>query len=144
MATCLARPGSSRPSNAERPRIGIPLSPAYRDSAERARRDSGDAARRAHAAPAAAFLEGSQLLVQPMMMITENIAFATQILLAFGVVFEVPVVVSFLSLAGMVNWRQLLTFGRWWVVIASVLAAVLTPTPDAGSMMLRRINSAVS
>jgi len=81
-------------------------------------------------------IAGSALLVQPMMMITENIAFATQVLLAFGVVFEVPVVVTFLSLAGMVNWKQLLAFGRWWIVIASVIAAVLTPTPDAGSMML--------
>lgn len=84
-------------------------------------------------------IAGSSLLVQPMMLITENIAFATQVLLAFGVVFEVPVVVTFLSLAGMVNWKQLLAFGRWWVVIASVLAAVLTPTPDAGSMMLMLI-----
>ena len=81
-------------------------------------------------------LAGSELVVKPMMLITENVGFATQVLLAFGVVFEVPVVVTFLSLAGMVNWKQLLAFGRWWVVIAAVLAAVLTPTPDAGSMML--------
>jgi sec-independent protein translocase protein TatC len=81
-------------------------------------------------------IQGSSLLIQPMMLITENLAFATQILLAFGVVFEVPVVVTFLALAGLVTWRQLLAFGRWWVVIASVLAAVLTPTPDAGSMLL--------
>jgi len=78
----------------------------------------------------------SGLVVQPMMMITENISFATQILLAFGVVFEVPVVVTFLALAGLVNWRQLLTFGRYWAVIAAFLSAVLTPTPDAGSMLL--------
>ncbi|HET8935076.1 MAG TPA: twin-arginine translocase subunit TatC [Polyangiales bacterium] len=81
-------------------------------------------------------IAGSALLVQPMMMITENLSFATQILLAFGVVFEVPVVVTFLALAGLVDWRQLLAFGRWWVVIASVISAVLTPTPDAGSMLL--------
>jgi sec-independent protein translocase protein TatC len=81
-------------------------------------------------------IEGSSLLIQPMMMITENLSFATQVLLAFGVVFEVPVVVTFLALAGIVNWRQLLSFGRWWVVIASVISAVLTPTPDAGSMLL--------
>jgi sec-independent protein translocase protein TatC len=78
----------------------------------------------------------ASLLIQPMMMITQNLAFATQVLLAFGVVFEVPVVVTFLALAGVVNWRQLLAFGRWWAVIASVLAAVLTPTADAGSMLL--------
>lgn len=78
----------------------------------------------------------SGLVIQPMMMITENLSFATQMLLAFGVVFEVPVVVTFLALAGIVNWKQLLSFGRWWVVIASVISAVLTPTPDAGSMLL--------
>lgn len=81
-------------------------------------------------------MPGDQLVVQPMMMITENVGFATQVLLAFGVVFEVPVIVTFLALAGLVTWRQLLKFGRWWVVIAAVLAAVLTPTPDAASMLL--------
>ena len=81
-------------------------------------------------------LPGASMNIQPMMMITENVSFATQVLLAFGVVFEVPVVVTFLALAGIVNWRQLLKFGRWWVVISSLLAAVLTPTADAFSMML--------
>jgi sec-independent protein translocase protein TatC len=81
-------------------------------------------------------LPGATISIEPMMMITENVGFATQVLLAFGVVFEVPVVVTFLALAGIVNWRQLLSFGRWWVVISSLLAAVLTPTADAVSMML--------
>lgn len=74
--------------------------------------------------------------IEPMMLITENLSFATQVLLAFGVVFEVPVVVTFLALAGLVNWKQLLAFGRWFVVIAAVVSAVLTPTPDAASMLL--------
>jgi sec-independent protein translocase protein TatC len=81
-------------------------------------------------------LPGGSIVIQPMQMITENIAFATNMLLAFGVVFEVPVVVTFLALAGIVNWRQLLSFGRWWAVIASVLAALLTPTADAFTMLL--------
>jgi sec-independent protein translocase protein TatC len=81
-------------------------------------------------------LPGGSIVIQPMQMITENIAFATNMLLAFGVVFEVPVVVTFLALAGIVNWRQLLSFGRWWAVIASVIAALLTPTADAFTMLL--------
>jgi sec-independent protein translocase protein TatC len=81
-------------------------------------------------------LPGGSIVIQPMQMITENIAFATNMLLAFGVVFEVPVVVTFLALAGIVNWRQLLAFGRWWAVIASVIAALLTPTADAFTMLL--------
>jgi sec-independent protein translocase protein TatC len=77
----------------------------------------------------------SHLRVQPTIMIDEYMTFATRMLLAFGVVFEVPVVVSFLALAGLVNWKQLLNFGRYWILLASVIAAVLTP-PDVGSMMM--------
>jgi sec-independent protein translocase protein TatC len=80
-------------------------------------------------------LPTGDLRVQPTIMITEYLAFATRMLLAFGVVFEVPVVISFLALAGIVNWKQLISFGRWWVVIAAVIAAVLTP-PDVGSMLM--------
>ena len=74
--------------------------------------------------------------VAPTIMIDEYLSFATQMLLGFGVVFEVPVVVAFLALAGLVNWKQLLSFGRWWVVLAAVLAGVLTPSPDVGSQLM--------
>lgn len=80
-------------------------------------------------------LPSGDLRVQPTIMITEYLDFATRMLLAFGVVFEVPVVVAFLAIAGIVNWKQLLGFGRWWVVIASIIAAVLTP-PDVGSQLM--------
>ena len=60
---------------------------------------------------------------------------STRLLLAFGVVFEVPVIISFLSFAGIVNWKQLLGFFRWWVVISAVISAILTP-PDVGSQMM--------
>lgn len=74
--------------------------------------------------------------LQPTIMIDEYLGFATTMLLAFGVVFEVPVVVTFLAAIKLVNWKQLLGFSRWWIVIASVLSAVLTPSPDVGSMLL--------
>ncbi len=73
--------------------------------------------------------------VQPTIMIDQYLTFATRMLLAFGVVFEVPVVVTFLALAQIVNWKQLLKFGRYWVLLASVIAALLTP-PDVGSMLM--------
>lgn len=83
----------------------------------------------------AGMLPSHLMNVQPTIMIDQYLTFATRMLLAFGVVFEVPVVVSFLAMAGLVNWKQLLTFGRYWVLIASIIAALLTP-PDVGSMML--------
>jgi len=84
----------------------------------------------------AGMLPSKLVNVVPTIMIDEYLSFATQMLLGFGIVFEVPVVVAFLALAGVVNWKQLLGFGRWWVAIASVLAAVLTPSPDVGSMLM--------
>lgn len=73
--------------------------------------------------------------VKPTIMINEYLTFATRMLLAFGVVFEVPVVVTLLTLADVVDYRDLLRFGRWWVLISAVIAGVLTP-PDVGSQML--------
>jgi len=73
--------------------------------------------------------------VTPTVMIDEYLSFATRMLLAFGVVFEIPVVVTVISAAGLVNWQQLLDFGRWWILVAAVLSALLTP-PDIGSQML--------
>jgi sec-independent protein translocase protein TatC len=81
-------------------------------------------------------LPSHRVQVVPMLMLNEYLGFATQMLLGFGIVFEVPVVIAFLAMAGLVNWKQLLRFGRYWVLIASILAAVLTPSPDVGSMMM--------
>jgi sec-independent protein translocase protein TatC len=81
-------------------------------------------------------LPGGVVEIEPTLMMGEYISFITQMLFVFGITFEVPVVITFLSLAGMVTHTQLLKFGRWWVVVASVLAAILTPTQDALSMLL--------
>lgn len=60
----------------------------------------------------------------------EVFSFTTQMFLAFGVAFELPVVVFFLAVAGIVDARQLLRGFKYAVLGAFVLAAVLTPTPD--------------
>jgi len=83
----------------------------------------------------AGMLPSHLVKVAPTIMIDEYLSFATQMLLGFGIVFEVPVVVAFLALAGVVNWKQLLRFGRYWTVVAAILAGVLTPSPDVGSQL---------
>ncbi len=80
-------------------------------------------------------LPGESMVLRPTLMMSEYLDFSVRMLLAFGVVFEVPVVVSFLSFAGIVNWKQLLGFSRWWLVISAVVAALLTP-PDVGSQLM--------
>lgn len=80
----------------------------------------------------------SGMAVQPTVMIDEYVSFVSRMLLAFGVVFELPVVVFFLSVAGVVNHHHLIKFGRYFVVIAFVIGAVITP-PDPTSQFLLAI-----
>lgn len=81
-------------------------------------------------------LVDADLTVRPTIMVLDYLDFALRMLLALGVTFEVPIVIGFLAWMGLVNWRQLVGFSRWWIVISAVLAAVLTPSGDAGTMML--------
>jgi sec-independent protein translocase protein TatC len=83
----------------------------------------------------AGMLPSESIRIEPTIMIGEYLSFATRMLLAFGITFEVPVVVTFLAAAGIVHWRELLRFGRWWVLISALLASLLTP-PDVGSQIL--------
>jgi len=51
-------------------------------------------------------------------------------MLAFGAVFELPLLIYFLALGGLVTHRSLWKFNRWFVVLAFVVGAILTPSPD--------------
>ncbi len=57
-------------------------------------------------------------------------SFSTNLLLAFGVVFETPVLVFLLAYFDLVSFETLKNGRRYWIVIAFIVAAVLTPTPD--------------
>jgi sec-independent protein translocase protein TatC len=82
-------------------------------------------------------LSGSigNLSITPTVMMSQYIDFVSQLLLAFGLIFEIPLFILFMSLAGIVNYLQLITFGRWFVLAAFVVAAIITP-PDATSQLL--------
>jgi len=62
-------------------------------------------------------------------------SFATQLIVAFGVVAELPLVVTILAAFGVVTPQFLARHRRYAIVIAAVVAAFLTP-PDALSMLL--------
>ena len=80
-------------------------------------------------------MQGPQKLT-PDITIEDYFGFTTKVLLAFGVVFELPVAVAFLAGIGVVTHRHLIVFWRWAVVIAFVLAAVLTPPDYVTQLML--------
>jgi sec-independent protein translocase protein TatC len=76
--------------------------------------------------------------VHPTVMISDYIQFVTRMLLGFGLVFEIPLLIFFLSLAGIVNYLQLIRFARWYIVGAFVVAAILTP-PEATSQVMMAV-----
>jgi sec-independent protein translocase protein TatC len=61
--------------------------------------------------------------------------FSTRMLLAFGFVFELPLFISFLAIAGIVTPRQLLRFGRWAILLGFVVGAIATPGPEITSQI---------
>ncbi len=65
-----------------------------------------------------------------MPSLEEHFSFTLKMLLAFGVVFETPVFIFVLSLAGIIDPYKLGVYRRYVVVIAFIIGAVLTPTPD--------------
>lgn len=81
------------------------------------------------------FASFSSDFVQAAWTMREVFGFSTRMLLAFGTGFELPVVVFFLALSGIVEPRRLLSGTKYFVLIAFVLGGVLTP-PDPLSQSL--------
>lgn len=80
--------------------------------------------------------------VQPAIQIADYLSVASRLVLAFGVMFELPVVVYFLARVGLVDHRFLIRHCRYAVILMAVLAAVLTP-PDLISQLLLMVPFAI-
>jgi sec-independent protein translocase protein TatC len=78
------------------------------------------------------------ITITPTVMMGDYLDFAAQLLLGFGIIFEIPLLVLFLSVAGIVNYLHLIQFGRWFILVAFIVAAVLTP-PDVTSQCVMAI-----
>jgi sec-independent protein translocase protein TatC len=65
----------------------------------------------------------------PTIMMREYLTLTAKLLLAFGLVFELPVVLVFLARIGLVTPAALIGFRKYAMVLTFVLAAMLTP-PD--------------
>jgi sec-independent protein translocase protein TatC len=74
--------------------------------------------------------------VQPMISINEYFDVILLILLGMGLMFELPVLIFFLSLFGIVTPKFLWKNARYAILIISVVAAIVTPTPDATTMLV--------
>ena len=73
---------------------------------------------------------------KPILMMQSYLDLTRDMMLAFGAVFELPLLLYFLAMIGLVTHRGLWKFNRWFVVIAFVIGAILTPSPDVVSQIM--------
>ena len=66
---------------------------------------------------------------------SDYFTFMALFILAFGVVFELPVVLVLLAKVGVIDDKFLKKNRRWAIVVLAVAAAVITPSQDAFSML---------
>jgi sec-independent protein translocase protein TatC len=74
--------------------------------------------------------------IKPLISINEYFDLILIVLVGLGIIFELPVVIFILSLFGIVTPKFLLKNFRYAMLLITVAAAIVTPTPDATTMLI--------
>lgn len=77
--------------------------------------------------------------LMPMLSVGLYIDFLLKFLLAFGFVFELPILIVITTRMGLITPQTLKKYRRVAIVLAFVVAAILTPTPDAFNQTLMAV-----
>jgi len=86
--------------------------------------------------PAVKYLLGVSSDFQLMIRATDFFDFITLIMLAMGIIFQMPAITYVLSRIGLVNHTLLIKSWRIAIVVILIVAAVVSPTADIPNMML--------
>ncbi len=87
--------------------------------------------------PAFKFLVGyNNEFLTSLPAVSEYFSLAIRLLLAFGVIFEMPLFMVFLAKVGVVDAGFLNRNRKYAILINFVIAAILTPTPDVVNQMM--------
>src|SRR5205823_1976285 len=73
--------------------------------------------------------------LDPDLRLNEWLGFAIILPLVFGISFQTPLVMLFFNRLGLFSWEDYLSKWRYAVMFLAIFAAVITPTPDAVTMM---------
>jgi sec-independent protein translocase protein TatC len=71
-----------------------------------------------------------------MISVGKYVSFCWGFIFAFGLIFELPLVLALLSYLKVVNVAFLTRNRRYAILLIAILSAVLTPTPDFFNMTL--------
>jgi sec-independent protein translocase protein TatC len=73
---------------------------------------------------------------QPMITISEYTSLFLSIILGMGLIFEMPILIFFLALMGIVSAGFMWKNFRYAILICFIIAAIVTPTPDILNMCI--------
>lgn len=73
---------------------------------------------------------------RPMLSMTEQLTLVLVLIVAFGVIFELPLVMMLLGMVGIVTSAFLFKYQRHAFVVCLILAAIITPTGDVVNLSL--------
>jgi sec-independent protein translocase protein TatC len=82
------------------------------------------------------FLIGFGSQFQPMITIGEYTSLFLSIVLGMGLIFEMPILIFFLALMGIVSAGFMLKNFRYAILVIFIVAAIVTPTPDVLNMCI--------
>jgi sec-independent protein translocase protein TatC len=82
------------------------------------------------------FLIGFGSQFQPMITIGEYTQLFLSIVLGMGLIFELPILVFFLSVMGIMSPKFMLKNFRYAILVIFIIAAIVTPTPDIVNMCI--------
>lgn len=77
--------------------------------------------------------------LEPMISVSQYISFAGMFLLGFGIVFQLPIVILFLTQIGLISSSLLRRNRKYSLLIIVTISAIITPTVDILSLMLMTI-----
>lgn len=79
---------------------------------------------------------GRDVNVTPVVSINEYFDLFVNVTLGVGLVFEMPVIIFFLTLLRLASPRFLMRHSRYAILAITIIAAIVTPTPDVFNMMI--------
>ena len=75
----------------------------------------------------------------PMISIGSYLDFVLKFMLAFGLIFELPLVIVFLTKIGILTTEFLTKNRKYAILVNFIVAAILTPTPDVFNQLLMAV-----
>jgi len=77
--------------------------------------------------------------IEAIISVSKFVSFCMLFVFGFGLIFELPLAMILVGRLGLVSAKKLGGYRRYAILLISIVAAVLTPTPDVFNMMLMAV-----